>query len=221
MRYQAPASPDVIAALELALALKRMQVSLYSQATGAAGFVNAEDAAAIDAIRAHEVEHEAALSAALSARGGTPAAAATYDFTAGGAIPGFGFTAGNYPTFVGIAQGIEDLSTRALKGQLERLMSDKAALSLVLAMHAVEAEHSARVRRLRGEKSWITQGSRGTMPAFFDPVYAGDELATQGAVNVSTLPLTALNGGADAATQAFDEPLAAAQVTAVMDAFVV
>jgi hypothetical protein len=42
----------------------------------------------------------------------------------------------------------------------------------------------------------------------------------QGAVNVPALPLASLNGGADAATQAFDEPLATAQATAVIDAFV-
>lgn len=220
MRFQAPTNPDVIAALNLALRLKRLEVSLYTQATGAAGFVAAGDLAAINVIRAHEVEHAAALNAAILARAGTVDPEPTFDFTAGGAIPGFAFTAGNYATFLGIAQGIEDLGGRALKGQLGRLMSDKGALSLAMAMLTVEAEHAARIRRLRGQKAWVTQGSRDTLPAFFEPVYAGEELALQGSVNVSTLPLAALNGGADAATEAFDEPLATADATVIVDAFV-
>ena len=220
MRKQASTPAEVVAALQLALTIKRMQVSLYTQALGAAGFVAAAEVAAITAIRLHEVEHASALSAALSARSTTPAADPTFDFTAGGAMPGFNFGAGQYQSFLALAQTIEDLGVRTLKGQLARLMTDKAAISLVMAMHAVEAEHSARVRRMRGQKPWITQASRDTLPAFMQPVYAGEEVSVQGAVNIVTLPHAALNGGADAATQAFDEPLATAQAAAIVDLFV-
>lgn len=219
MRYQA-STPAVLEALQLALRLKRLEVSLYSQALGAAGFVATGHVGAITTIRTHETEHAAALSAAITARGGTPAAEPTFDFTAGGANAGFTFGAGQYSTFLVLAQAIEDLGVRTLKGQLVRLMSDKPALSLAMAVHAVEAEHAARVRQLRGQDGWITQDLRDGLPAFLQPVYAGEALAVQGAVNVGALPLAALNGGVDAATQAFDEPLVTADATTVIDLFV-
>lgn len=219
MKYQA-STPAVLEALQLALRLKRMEVSLYSQALGAAGFVAAGDVGAFTTIRSHETEHAAALSAAIIARGGTPAAEPTFDFTAGGANAGFAFGAGQYTTFLALAQAVEDLGVRALKGQVVRLMVDKPALSLAMAMHAVEAEHAARVRQLRGQDGWITQDQRDSLPAFLQPVYTGEAIAMQGAVNVGALPLSSLNGGVDAATQAFDEPLVTADATAVIDLFV-
>lgn len=218
MRFQ-QAPSDVLAALQLALDLKRLQVSLYSQGI-AAGFIDAPDAGAMTAIHGHEQAHVAALTTAITARGGTPTAQPTWDFTAGGALAGFDFGLGQYPTFVGIAQALEDLGVRALKGQLTALMADKAALSLFMGIHTVEAQHAARVRSIRAQKSWPTQGSRDTLPEFLQPVYTGEELAVQGTVNVSTLPLAAINGGADAATQAFDEPLGGTAATAVINLFV-
>jgi hypothetical protein len=217
MRFQA-AAPEVITALQLALRIKRFEASLYTEAVASAGFVPAEDVAGMTTIRDHETEHVNALAAAITARGGTPAPAETYDWTAGGAFP-FNFNPGNYPTFLGLAQSIEDLGTRALKGQLPNLMSDKAALGLAMAMHAVEAQHASRVRRLRGQKAWPEQASRYTLPEFLQPVYTGEDVAVQAGVNVATLPLTSLNGGVDAATSAFDEPIAAGTAAAVIDLF--
>lgn len=218
MRFQ-QAPTDVLSALQLALDLKRLQLSLYSQGI-AAGFIDAPDAGAMNAIHGHEQAHVASLSAAITTRGGTVTAEPTWDFTAGGSLAGFNFGVGQYPTFVGIAQAVEDLGVRALKGQLAALMSDKAALSLFMSIHAVEAQHAARVRSIRAQKSWPTQASRDTLPEFLQPVYSGEELAVQGAVNVTALPLSATNGGADAATSAFDEPLGGAEARAVMNLFV-
>ncbi len=218
MRLQ-QAPSDVLTALQLALDLKRLQVSLYAQGIGA-GFVDAPDAGAINTIHGHEQAHVSALTTALTTRGGTPTAEPAWDFTAGGALPGFDFGVGQYPTFVGLAQAVEDLGVRALKGQLTALMADKAALSLFMSIHAVEAQHAARVRSIRAQKGWPTQASRDTLPEFLQPVYSGEELSVQGTVDVPALPLSATNGGADAATQAFDEPLSGAQARAVLDLFV-
>lgn len=217
MRFQAPAD-EVVQALQLMLRLKRLESTLYTEAVASAGFVPVEDVAGMTTIRNHETEHANALAAAITARGGTPAAAETWDFTAGGQFP-FNFNPGNYQTFLGLAQSIEDMGTRLFKGQLTRMISDKAALGLVMAMHAVEAQHASRVRRLRGQKAWPTQASRDTLPELMQPVYAGEELSVQGGVNIVALPLTSLNGGADAATSAFDEPMSGATASEIIDWF--
>ena len=56
------------------------------------------------------------------------------------------------------------------------------------------------------------------MPAFAQAIYAGEDVTTQGSVNVGSA--LAANGGVDAATQAFDEPLTTAQVTAIITPFI-
>lgn len=218
MRFQ-QAPSDVLSALQLALDLKRLQVSLYSQGI-AAGFVDPPDAGAMSTIQGHEQAHVSSLTAAITARGGTATAEPTWDFSAGGALAGFDFGAGQYPTFVGIAQAVEDLGVRALKGQLTALMADKAALSLFMSIHAVEAQHAARVRAIRAQRGWPRQDSRDTLPAFLQPIYSGEEQWFQLSVNVPALPLSATNGGADAATSAFDEPLGGTEARAIMDLFV-
>ncbi len=69
-----------------------------------------------------------------------------------------------------------------------------------------EARHASEVRRLRGQKGWIT-GNMIDVPELA-AIYAGEE---------------ATNGGAasNARTEAFDEPLTMAQVVAIADPFIV
>ena len=88
----------------------------------------------------------------------------------------------------------------------------------MLALHSVEGRHAAEVRRIRGKKGWITGSSADDLPAFAAAIYAGENVATQGTVNVATAIATA--GAADAASQAFDEPLSTAQVTAIITPFI-
>ena len=56
------------------------------------------------------------------------------------------------------------------------------------------------------------------LPAFAQPVYDGEENVVQGAVNVATIAQGF--GEAPAATQAFDEPLTALEVNAILALFV-
>jgi hypothetical protein len=88
-----------------------------------------------------------------------------------------------------------------------------------LAIHSVEARHAAEVRRLRGKKGWITGSTLDDVPTFLQAVYGGEEVTTQGTVNVATAIAT--TGGGEAASQAFDEPLTTAQVTAIVTLFLV
>jgi hypothetical protein len=111
-----------------------------------------------------------------------------------------------------LAQAFEDLGVRAYKGQVQALLTDKLALTWLLTMHSVEGRHAAEVRRIRGKKGWITGNSADDLPAFAQAIYAGEDVTTQGAV--------ASTGGATAASQAFDEPLSTAQVTAIITPFI-
>ena len=73
------------------------------------------------------------------------------------------------------------------------------------------------MRRLRGRKGWITGNSRDDLPAFTQPAYNGEEASTQAGINVTNLAVNF--GGADSATEAFDEPLTMAQVIAIVTPF--
>jgi hypothetical protein len=213
----APAA-DVVDSLRLALLVAYLQSELYARAVAASGFVVAADSVVFTTLAGHETQHVGRLTTLIATRGGAPFARPTFDFTAKGALPGFAFAAGQYETFRMLAQAFEDLGVRAYKGQLPALVTDVAALNTALAIHSVEARHAAEVRRLRGRKGWITGSSLDDLPAFLQPIYAGEEVTTQGSVNVGGAIAT--TGGTDAASQAFDEPLSTAQVTAIVQQFV-
>lgn len=214
---QTPA--DVLDVLQFALLLEHLENEFYTRGVAGTGLIDAADRTIFTTIQAHESAHVAGLQALITGKGATPNAKPNFDFTAKGNLPGFNFTAGQYETFKALAQAFEDTGVRAYKGQAGRLMNDKSALSAALSIHSVEARHAAEVRRLRGEKGWITTNSRGSLPAFTQGVYDGEELATQAGIAISSLPNAGANGGNNAATEAFDEPLTKAQVTAIVTPF--
>jgi hypothetical protein len=217
-RVVSPVATDAVDSLRLLLLVAYLQSELYSRALGAAGFVVAADAVVFGTLSTQETNHVTSLGALITARLGPVPPRPTFDFTAKGALPGVAFAATQYETFRMLAQAFEDLSVRAYKGQVQALAADKTALNAALAIHAVEARHAAEVRRLRGKKGWITGNSREDLPAFLQPVYAGEELTTQGAIDVAAA--VGEFGGAEAASQAFDEPLTTAQVTAIITPFI-
>lgn len=210
---------DVLDVLQFALLLEHLEADFYARGVAASGLIPAEDRTIFTTISSHETTHVQALQALITAKGATPIAKPAFDFTAKGALAGFNFGASQYETFKALAMAFEDTGVRAYKGQAARLLNDKAALNAALSIHSVEARHAAEVRRLRGKKAWITGNSRDDLPAFTQGIYDGEELATQGGVAVSSLPGFADNGGANAATEAFDEPLTKAQVTAIVTPF--
>jgi hypothetical protein len=212
---QAPSS--VVDALQLALLLEYLEQEFYSRGSAATGLIPAADATIFTTILSHETVHVGALRTLITGRSAVATAKPVFDFTAKGAVPGFTFAAAQYEAFKALAQAFEDLGVRAYKGQVPQLMGDKPALNAALAIHSVEARHASEVRRLRGKKSWITGSSRDDLPAFLQSVYAGEENASQGTVGVTAI--AAGFGGADAASEAFDEPLSKAQVTAIITPF--
>jgi len=211
---------EVIAALQLLLQIEYLQSALYAsaQAATATGLVPATDATVYKTLADQSAQHLVLITAAISTRAGVPASSPTFDFTVKGAFPGFAFAAGQYPTLQMLSQVVEDLGVRAYLGQLAALASDKTALNTALAILTVKGRHASQVRRLRGKLGWITGNSRDDLPAFAQPVYDGEENVQQGTVNVASL--AGGFGDAAGATPAFDEPLATAQVNAILALFV-
>ncbi|MDQ3672855.1 MAG: ferritin-like domain-containing protein [Gemmatimonadota bacterium] len=214
---QAPA--DVLDVLQFALLLEFLEGEFYDRGVANATLmaIPAADLPIFTTIQAHENAHIAALRAMITAKGATPNAKPAFDFTAKGNLPGFNFGAGQYATFQALAQAFEDTGVRAYKGQAGRLINDKATLTAALTIHSVEARHAAEIRRLRGQKGWITQNHRDTLPAFTQGIYDGEQNTTQAGMNIAALGSN--NGGTEAVTEAFDEPLTKAQVTAIVTPF--
>ena len=209
---------DIVDALRLLQLVAYLQSDLYGRAKATVGFIPAADAEVFKTLSDQETSRVASLGSLIVARQGTAVVKPTFDFTGKGAVPGFAFAVGQYETFRMLAQAFEDLGVRAYKGTVQTLQSDKSALTTVLALHAVEGRHAGEVRRIRGKKGWITGNSADDLPAFARAIYAGEEIATQGTVNVASA--IAATGGADAASQAFDEPLSTAQVMAIITPFI-
>lgn len=214
----ATTAADVVDSLRLVQLVAYLQSNLYARALAAAGFIPAADLAVFTRLNQMELQHVETLTTLLTTRSAAPAVRPTFDFTGKGAVPGFAFAPGQYETFRMLAQAFEDFGVRAYKGQVQALLTDKQALTYLLTMQSVEGRHAAEVRRIRGKKGWITGNSADDLPAFAQAIYAGEELTTQGTVNVANA--IASTGGAAAASQAFDEPLSTAQVTTIITPFI-
>ena len=202
--------------LNFALTLEYLEDEFYR--TGLSrlptAFTSAE-ANAIQQISMHETAHVKFLRIIITDFfSSTPVAKPNFDFTAKGAFPDV-FT--NKATFLAVAQAFEDTGVRAYKGQAGNVASNKAVLQAALQIHSVEARHASQIRRLRGQKAWITNADRGTLPAATQAVYDGEDNTTHAGANAA--PLGTNFGGTAAVTEAFDEPLSKAQVLAIVAPF--
>lgn len=211
---------DVVGVLNFALTLEYLESEFYKHAVATSGLIPSADVAGITTIRDHEVAHVAFLRTAIQQLGGTPVSFtySNFDYTAHGAYP---TVFSNYDTFLAVSQAFEDTGVRAYKGQAGNLMSNKTVLTAALQIHSVEARHASHIRKLRKDrganvKPWITGNDAGGVPGVA-AVYAGEENTTQAGVQI-----TGINGmsiSANAASEAFDEPLTKDQVMAIATAF--
>jgi len=207
-------STGVLDVLNYALTLEHLEYRYYQMGVDAAGLIPADDFAVFDQIRKHELAHVVFLQDTITALGGTPVDEPTFDFTAGGAFPNPHDPA-NYAIFMALAQGFEDTGVRAYKGQAGALQAAaesemmNTALTAALSIHGVEARHASQVRRMRELKGWVVQAQaiEGFETATA-PIYAGEDNVVQGGVDVTTLT----DVGADAVTEAYDEPLTMEEV---------
>ena len=202
--------------LRFALTLEHLEYEFYVQGTDTAGLIPASDTAIFQTIRAHENDHIRFLQTALGLTPGVgPGSAGRppngFDFTARGTLP---TVFSSYATFLTVSQGLEDTGVRAYKGQAVALMPVDGILQAALQIHAVEGRHASAIRRLRGQKGWIT-GNTGDAP--IAATYAGEDNVTQGGVNLQTaLPTYTVAQ----ITEAFDEPLTKDQVLAIAGPFI-
>jgi hypothetical protein len=198
--------------LNFALTLEYLERNFYQIGMDTDGLIPPEDRAVFQTILNHEATHVDFFKGAL---GNAAIDEPTFDFSGGDLnLPTFT----SYPTFLALSQGFEDTGVRAFKGQAGALANDNTLLTFALQVHSVEARHASQVRRMRGEKGWITQ-AENTLPSDFAAVYAGEANTVQGGVNLSGM--FGQFGGADAVTEAFDEPLTMAEVNAIASIFIV
>jgi len=207
--------------LNFALTLEYLEDEFYAIALDTAGLIPTSAQAIIAQISQHEADHVAFLSQAL---GADAPAKPTFDFTGskGGTQAALVNPFGDYQTFLAVAQAFEDTGVRAYKGQAGNLMSNGELLTAALQIHSVEARHASQIRRLRGQKGWITGSDRGGLPSFTQAIYDGEQNTTQGGANITTLNAT--NGPAltdNGATESFDEILTGAQATTIASIFIV
>lgn len=200
----------IVDVLNFALTLEYLEDEFYRTAVGSSGLIPRDTRDIFGQISKHETAHVALLKSVL---GSKAAAKPNFDFTAGGA---FGDVFRNYQTFLAVSQAFEDTGVRAYKGQAGNLQDNAKILTVALQIHSVEARHAAEVRRLRGEKGWITGDSRGSLPAPTQPVYNGESNTVQGGVDLAGK----VGVSTSAVTEAFDEPLTKEQVLAIAGLFI-
>lgn len=216
----------VIGVLQYALTLEHFEYRFYERGAALAPIPAGADKMAIEMIRDSEKKHVDFLKTVITGAGATPVAEkTTYDFTAGGAFANV-FT--NYTTFLAVAQVLEDTGVRAYKGRAGELLGQKVFLTAALGIHAVEARHAAKIRymrRMNGHapdlKAYITGGNDSGVAAV-NATYGGatpESNVSQAGVTITNLPGVGGNISVNAATEAFDEPLTAAEVLALVSAF--
>lgn len=200
---------QIVTALNLALLGEFLETEFYSIGLNTPGLIPNELRMVFTRILLNEVGHRETL---LTVLGVNAIAKPVFDFTARGFVPD---VFSNFNSFIALGQGFEDNGVRAIKGQAPNVMPDDFVLTTALRFHSVEARHASELRRIRGQKAYITLNDRGGLPVFTQGIYNGEENVVQAGINLVTLT------GYSAATvsEAFDEPLSAPQVMANVEPF--
>ncbi|GAA3914461.1 ferritin-like domain-containing protein [Chitinophaga oryziterrae] len=202
---------DVLSVLQFALLLEHLESGFYSEAITHTSLFDAAGFAAFTTIANQEAAHVTLIAQTIQALGGTPDPAPAFTYTKNGALPTFTDLA----TLLTVAQAFEDTGVRAYKGQICNLQENRTVLTIALQIHSVEARHAAHIRTMRGKKGWITQAQNDFSDT--DATYAGEDLTVQDGVTITGI-CTGIT--ADAATEAFEEPLDAATVRTIIAPFI-
>lgn len=219
----------IVDVLQYALTLEYLEAEFYTLGAAAPGLVPAgPPSGAIATIRDHEQAHVTLLKNTITTLGATPVPKPTFDFTAGngsGNGPFKGVFA-NYALFLAVAQTFEDTGVRAYKGQAGALIASNDVLTAALKIHSAEARHAAHIRYMRRNlasntaiKPWITGKDTAGIGDAVQDSYNGEETSTQAGINIVGINGTGVS--ANAATEAFDEPLSKDAVLAIVAPFIV
>jgi hypothetical protein len=218
-------SDTVVEILNYALTLEYLEAEFYKMAIASSGLIPAgTPAAGIQTISNHETAHVAFLKAAIAPMG-TAVAMPTFDFS-GGSGSGTGpfkdaFT--NYGLFLAVAQTLEDTGVRAYKGRAAELVKGGDLLTAALNIHSVEARHASHIRQMRRAsavdvKPWITLNQSGIGAGLVEANYQGEENTKQ--ANIEIVNINGMGTSANAASEAFDEPLTKDQVLVIINRFI-
>ncbi|RYY57214.1 MAG: ferritin-like domain-containing protein [Chitinophagaceae bacterium] len=220
--------------LNYALTLEYLEDEFYKAALAAPNLIpSGAPRGAIETIGKHETAHVNLLRGAITAAGGTPVAKPTFDLTGGNGSNNGPFKDAftNYALFLAVAQTFEDTGVRAYKGQaaMDSLIANNDVLQVALQIHSVEARHASHIRQMRkangglvpagvNVKPWITLKQSGIDTSAVQASYDGEEITMQ-----ATVQITGIASGitAEAASEAFDEPLTKEAVLAIVDPFIV
>jgi len=213
--------------LNFALTLEYLEAEFYTMGIQSSSikYPTAIGKKAIEDIGRHERQHVLFLTAAIKNAGGKPVDKPKFDFSAGSGSGNGPFkdVFKNYQLFLAVAQAFEDTGVRAYKGQAGNLKGTGAVLTAALNIHSVEARHASTIRQMRESngygdvKPWITGKDTGGIGAAVEANYMGEENTMQAGIQI-----VGINGkdiSADAATEAFDEPLTMADVLRLVKPF--
>lgn len=215
---------SVVDILNYALTLEYLEAEFYATGLASSNLIPAGDAmVGIQLISKHETAHVAFLKTTIMALNGTPVTKPTFDFTAGGT---FSNVFSNFETFLNVAQTFEDTGVRAYKGRAAEIVQGGGYLTAALQIHSVEARHAAHIRGMRklygsgvgNVKPWITGKMSGINSTAVQASYDGEDLTTQATINI--VNINGFTISADAASEAFDEPLTKDQVLMIVKPFI-
>lgn len=207
---EVPLADSMVFALNLGLLAEYFETELYSRGLRLPGLIPNDLRTLFVRFLLNEVMQREII---LTVLGSRAVVKPEFDFTARRRIPN---VFSSFDAFAGLAQSSEDLGVRAYKGQAPNVQADDFVLTTALRFHSVEARHASELRRIRGNKGWITLNNRGNLPAVAQPIYDGEENTTQLGVNVP-----AISGySAEKVSEAFDEPLTGTQVLNIQRNFI-
>lgn len=224
----------VIDALNFELKLEYFEYAFYRTANNTGGLIPATDKAGFKTIESHEKAHVNFLIDTITAMGGVPFTPnhytdpttdppyvpKAYDFTKGGTYTVFH----DYPTFLMMAQVIEDTGIRAYNGQLPTFIGGPlfAQVQQIAAAEGRHAAHARLLRRLMNAPEvpapWITNDIAPKSPDF-NPNYVGEANTTQMDVEITSLEGVDGTIPALSATAAFDEPMDKVTVLSLLGSY--
>jgi hypothetical protein len=212
---QTVASDSVVASLQFILTIKNFEFALISTGLSKIKWISpnaATDVVALNQIKDQESKHIAFLQAAITAAGKVPVAAQTnYDFPGGGTNYDVFFS---NKTFMKVVQIVKDATIRAIKGQVSTLMTQREFLAAALAIQAVDARASSRLRVMRlgdgyspTNRPWVNMLDETSNPGSLQldiNIYVGEDNVTQAGGSVTNINGQSVTQAQ--ASQAFDEP---------------
>lgn len=131
----------------------------------------------------------------------------------------------DFEQFLNLSQCLEDLSVRAYKGQMTIFMVHDNFLQTLMRIHSVESRIAAKVRIMRRQlpgaspllEPWVRGDQSHIKDVFFENFYSGE--ANQVQMGFAIPDINGMPVSQHAATEAFDEPLPAERVMAVVQKF--